>query len=424
MNMTMIKSLIKSSLIKSSGIYTLANILNSAIPFFMMPILTRYLSPVDYGITTMFTVLMGFLTPFIGVNMNGAINRQYYERDQVDLPKYITNCLMVLVINTLFISAIVFLLTGPISKLTAFPGDWLWSVVLVSAFQVIIQITLVLWQVQVKPIAYGMFQVAQTLLNVASTIYLVVSLGYNWQGRIISQVLAVGIFGILAFFSLYKNGWIKFGLDKKYMKHMLSFGIPLIPHTIGAFVINMIDRIFITNMVGLAATGIYSVGYQFGMVIGILQDSFNQAWVPWLFEKLKKNNFEDKKKIIKITYLYYVLILGISLLFSLAAPLLISVLIGDKFKGATQYVIWVAFGYAFNGMYKMVTNYIYFVQKTYILAFITFGTAILNMILNYYLIKLNGAIGAAQATALSFFISFVLTWILSIKIYKMPWLLK
>ena len=42
-------------------------------------------------------------------------------------------------------------------------------------------------------------------------------------------------------------------------------------------------------------------------------------------------------------------------------------------------------------------------------------------VLNYFLIKANGVIGAAQATTITFFVSFVLTWILSAKVYKMPW---
>ncbi|GAI91605.1 unnamed protein product, partial [marine sediment metagenome] len=57
----------------------------------------------------------------------------------------------------------------------------------------------------------------------------------------------------------------------------------------------------------------------------------------------------------------------------------------------------------------------------YILAWITLMSAVINIGLNYFLIKANGAIGAAQATTITFFISFILTWILSAKVYQMPW---
>ena len=69
----------------------------------------------------------------------------------------------------------------------------------------------------------------------------------------------------------------------------------------------------------------------------------------------------------------------------------------------------------------MVVNYIFYVKKTYILAWVTFFSAGINIVLNYFFIKANGAIGASQATTITFFVQFVMVWILSSKVYKMPW---
>jgi O-antigen/teichoic acid export membrane protein len=417
----MIKKLFESSLFRSSGIYTLTNMLNAAIPFLMMPILTRFMTPVDYGIVAMFTVLIGFLNPFVGINMHGAINRQYFEQDKIDLPKYITNGIFVLGINFFVISIIVYSLSNQISNVTSFPAEWLWAVMLVASFQVVTQINLVLWQVQVKPITYGVFQILQTSLNVGLTLLLVVSFGLGWQGRIQGQLIAICFFGLLGLFLLWKNRWIKFEFNDKYIKHLFSFGLPLIPHTVGALLITMVDRVFITNMVGVGATGIYTVGYQVGMIIGILQDSFNKAWVPWFYKKLKEDKEEDKIKIVKITYAYFFIIALIALLLGFLSPWFLSFLVGKEFSNSGQFVIWIAIGFAFNGMYKMVANYIFYMQKTSILMYTTFLTACLNLVLNYFLIKLNGALGAAQATSISFFITFIVTWFISSRVYKMPW---
>lgn len=184
----------------------------------------------------------------------------------------------------------------------------------------------------------------------------------------------------------------------------------------------MTDRIFITNMVDISETGMYAVGYQFAMVINMLCGSFNQAWVPWLYAKLKDGR--DEVTIVKITYIYFVMVVIFALGLTWIAPLVMRFYVGESFSGAHRFVLWIAIGYAFNGMYKMLTTYIFFVQKTYILAWITFFTAIVNVAANYLFINYEGAIGAAKATALSFFISFVLTWILAAKVYKMPWSLK
>jgi len=69
-------------------------------------------------------------------------------------------------------------------------------------------------------------------------------------------------------------------------------------------------------------------------------------------------------------------------------------------------------------------NYIFYLKKTHKLVSITFFSGFLHIVLSYFLIKENGPIGAAQATTISFFVTFILVWILSSKLYSMPWSLK
>ncbi|GAG28587.1 unnamed protein product, partial [marine sediment metagenome] len=201
----------------------------------------------------------------------------------------------------------------------------------------------------------------------------------------------------------------------------LFFGVPLIPHALGGWIVTSIDRIFINSMVGVAATGLYSVGYSVGMIIGLLAHSFNLAWSPFLYEKLKENNYSTKMKIVKFTYLYDIGIVFLALALSFIAPYFLKFFVSRNFYFAYKYVLWIALGYAFQGMYFMVVNYIFYVKKTYILAWVTFTSAGVNIVLNYFFIKANGAIGAAQATTITFFVQFIMVWVLSAKVYKMPW---
>jgi O-antigen/teichoic acid export membrane protein len=97
--------------------------------------------------------------------------------------------------------------------------------------------------------------------------------------------------------------------------------------------------------------------------------------------------------------------------------------VGDKFLGAKDFIFWISLSFAFSGMYKMVVNYIFYVGKTKILAWLTFSSAILNIFLNYIFISYYGAIGAAISTLVINIIFFLLTWVLSNRLYKMPWFL-
>lgn len=416
-----IRKILTSSLFKSSFVYTLTRAINAAIPFLLMPVLTRYLKPEDYGVVAMFGVLLSFVAPFTGLSINGAIARQYYDRDEVDMPTYVTNCLFILISSTMIVGIIFHFLAGPISKVASFPEQWMWAVIVVSAAQFINQINLVLWQVQVKPIPYGIFQVSQTVLNMGLSIWFVVGLGLAWQGRLQAQIIVTAAFALLGVFLLFKNGWIKLKINNAYLKNALKFGLPLLPHALSGTIKTVVDRVFITSMVSLSATGLYTVGYQIGSITGMLGDSFNQAYVPWLYERLKRDKYEEKVMIVKFTYVYFAIIIFMALGLGLFAPWLFSFYLGPKFTGANAYVLWISLGFAFNGMYMMVVNYIFYAQKTYILAWVTFSTALISIILNYFFIKYWGAIGAAYTFAGMNFVTFLLVWILSNRVYPMPW---
>jgi len=152
-----------------------------------------------------------------------------------------------------------------------------------------------------------------------------------------------------------------------------------------------------------------------------LQNSFNQAWVPWVFQKLKNGDQADKVKMVKLTYVYIVAILVAVVLLWLVLPW-IYMLFGKDFQQGREMVLWVALGFAFNGMYKMVSVYIFYLEKTGLIALNTVLAALLNVTLSFSLIPAYGAMGAAYAQLISMFVLFVGTWLISARLMNMPWI--
>lgn len=416
-----LRYLFQSSLVRSSAVYTVSTVINAAIPLLILPVLTRYLTPADYGIVAMMGVLVGIASPFIGLNIHGAIAVKYFDTGRTDLARYIGNCFLLLSVSTAAMSVILWLFGGSISAITAFPQDWLAIIVVICISQFVVLILLTLWQMQDKPVAYGSFQVLQTALNIALTIVLVVGLRMNWQGRVEAQAGSVLVCAVIALIVLRRRGWIRFSYDRGDVRHALKFGVPLIPHALGAMLIIQTGRIFITNMVSVADTGVYMVGFQLAMIVELFAASFNKAYAPWLYKRLSVGDPYVKRRIVKLTYLYFAGILVFAASLSLFMPWFLSFFVGKDFAGAGKYTTWIALGFAFSGMYYMVANYIFYAGATHVLAWITFATASFNVLFNYVLITMNGAVGAAQASALALFVSFVLTWILSARVYSMPW---
>lgn len=412
----------KNKLLKNSFLYILSDVLNKAIPFLMLPVLTRYLTPEDYGIISVFTVLVSVFAVFTGLSIHGAINVNFFKMQKDKLKEFIGNCLIILHISTLIVFIVVYLFHPFIIERLAIETEWLIVAVVLAFAQFLTTINLLLWMAEQRPKPYGLYQISQTFTLASLSLVFVVGFGMNWEGQLLATTIATLLFSIISFMFIIKRGYLIFQPNKKYINDALKFGIPLIPHALGSWVKTGADRVVLMSILGASATGIYTVGYQIGMLVGVMVTAFNKAWSPYMYRVLSnKPTKEDKRKIIRFTYLYFVGVLLFAFCFAYAAEFFIPYFLGEKFIASSEFIIYFTIAFAFQGMYFMVTNYIFYVTKTHLLAYVTLSTAILHLGLLYFFVNINGAIGAAQASMLSFAITFILVWYLASRVYEMPW---
>ncbi len=415
----------KSSLTKSVVIYTFSSFLNSATPFLLLPVLTRLLTAEEYGILSMFNATSSFFVPFVGMSVSTAILRKVADGNVKEGKEYIYNCLIVVVGCTLTVSIIILLLSRSISKWTEIPRGFFPFLIIYTTSVCICNATQSLFQIQEKVKNYTIFQNLGTLFNLLLSIVLVVIFKMSLKGRIYGLTLSKLFFALigLAIISWYVGDNRVFRLT--YIKDvLLNFGLPMIPTEIKTTILTYTDKLFVTNMVSIGATGIYAVGNQFSMPLLILAQAFNLAFVPWLFKKLGEARYEEKIKIVKLTYAYFVIALSLAVLWTFISQFFLAYIAGKEYSGATAYVFWLSLGYAFTGMHMMVVNYIYYAKKLRLYAIVTAMVIFSNIVLNYILINSMGSVGAAIATCIANAISFILTWILSAHVCEMPWSLK
>lgn len=416
----LLSSVKKSTLIKSSGIYTVASFFNAAIPFLLLPYLTSILSQNDFGIITMFTSVLGFVIPFVSINTDAAIARKFYNKDVV-LPVYVGNSLLIITIGFLVILLMFIFLQDYISIYTGIPYLWLLLIPFVAFSKTINSILLTLWQVRQKALFYGLYQILITLTNLGFTFIFIYYAVIKWEGRLTAIVLSFFLFSFFSFFILLKNKDVKFKINTSYLKHSLKFGGGLIPHSIGAMLIMVTNRLFLTRMIGLEEAGLYGVASQVCSAIVFITIPFNNAFVPWFYGKLSLNDKRVKQNIVKITYVYFSLLIIGGFFYYSILPFIFNFFIDSDFSEAIKYSPWIISGFVFQGMYFMVTNYITYIEKTHIQASITITIGLLNLLFNYIFIFYFGSLGAAMALSLSYFLFFIVTWFYSSRLYKMPW---
>lgn len=410
------------SLLGSAVIYAFSNGLAAGLPLLLLPVLTRMLTPDEYGIVAMFSVVVTAFGALTGLSVHGAISMRYFDREDIDFPRYVGSGLIILVgsgILTLLLTIVVSRLLTAATNLTL---PTLVVAVLMSCAQFLVQTRLAVWQSAKQASKFGSFRLSQAAIDLTLTLVLVVGLGLAWQGRIAGMTVAAVAMAILAVISLARNSLIGWPPSMEYMRHALSFGLPLVPHIVGGVLLTITDRLMISSILGVAEAGIYMVAIQVGLAIGLVTDAMNRAVVPWLIETLKYRDVHRNIRIVRLSYLYALaLICGASIV-AWSAPMLINAIAGPDFQAAAPLIGTISVGYAFGGMYLLVVNYIFYAGKTARLALVTLGVGVINVGLSYVLLQANGLVGAAQAFAVSQGLLFVATWWLAHRVHPMPWL--
>lgn len=409
------------SLLHSTAVYSTSNILNAAIPFLMLPVLTRMLPPSGYGVIAMYSAVFGVVSAFTGLNVDGAVNVRIVDQEKTDFPRYVGSCLWVLLGSSLATLALVFLFSAPIGRLTSLPTFWLLMVVLAAACNFLCNVRLGIWLMGRKPAAYGAFQVSLSAANMGLTLVFVLWLRQGYEGRLWGQTAAMGLFALIGLVSLARGGLVRLLPRWEYVRDALAFGVPLVPHAVGACLMGLADRFIINQKLGLAEAGIYMIAVQLGMGMTVLSDAFNKAFVPWLYAQLKLDGPEAKRRIVRGTWLYFLMALGLAALIALLSHWIVLFVAGAKYQGAAGALAWQALGQAFFGMYLMVTNYIFYARRTRPLALVTLLSGGGGLALTWLLVPLLGITGAGMSFACAMMVRFLMTWALAQRVCPMPW---
>ncbi|MFS1428074.1 lipopolysaccharide biosynthesis protein [Vibrio splendidus] len=413
----------KDSFIFGTSIYLISNIVTALIPFAMLPLLTRYLSPSEYGEIAMFQVLIGVLSTFVGLNVNGAVVREFYNKDgEVDYSGYLSSCILILIVSSFFVFSVIYLQIENIVRLVSIKDEWILLALVVSFCAFLLKIILGQFQVNKSVFRFAFFQITLAVTNVALTLFFVIAMDYGADGRIMGITIANVIIAIFCIVALAKMNLVSFRKIKLiYLKDAFTYGFNLIPHVGGIFLLSTVDRYIINANLGLSEAGIYMSAVQLSLVFAFFYDAINKAYVPWLFGRLKGGLDSEKLKIVKNTYRYILLLLLLSVLVYFIAPFFIVPILGIKFQKAEDIIGILCLASCLNGVYFMFTNYIIYTKNTKRLSMITLVSGVSNVVLSLILIKYFGAKGVAIAFLCAVLIRGVLTFSYATKCFSMPW---
>lgn len=377
--------------------YTFANILIKSIALLSTPIFTRLMTTGEYGTFTIFQSWLNILIIISSLNMfQGGYTKGILKyKDDVD--GYTSSSLALTMLITIGWSIVYVFFT---KQLNAFFG--LSSVLMIIMFfNLLVMPAFEFWAAKLRfEYKYREFVFASIIISFSSVllgIILVVLCQSKVEARALADLIARLVICGWIIFNIFNRG--KCLYKKQYWIFNLKFNIPLIPHFLAFYILNQSDRIMISKMVGNTQAAYYSVAYTISMMMNLIINALNNALTPYIYISI---NDKKEKEIQSSTAPLYFLITLLCIITMVFAPEIITIFAGHRYADAVYVVPPIAASVYFIFVYSMFSTIEYYYQKTAKIALATSISAILNLVLNVYFIKIFGYYAAGYTTLFSY----------------------
>jgi O-antigen/teichoic acid export membrane protein len=408
-------------LAKSSIVYGIGGVLGTLIGVFLTPVLTRVLSPADYGTIDLVSAVTNIVLIFMIVGLDAAMMVHYYEtKDPGHQKTILTSAFFFMVGLSIVFCVIAIPFSDAISQRlfgsTAQAGILKLNF-LTLPFMLFVLASLVVLRLRFRAWHYTAINILKLLLSIGLTIYLVISVRSGLTGYF--QAMLIGNVAAAILAAIFVRRWLSWRPSVTHLSSMLKYGLPLIPAGIADYTLNLLDRFFILHYRNLSEVGLYAVGIKVGSIILLLVNAFQLAWGPYAYSIASQ---PDAKPFYAKMLTYYFLLTGsLGLMVAVFAREILLIFTAPAFIEAYRVVLPIAFGLILYGAYYIVTVGISITHKTKHAAWTTIVAAALNVGLNFLLIPHFGMIGAAMATMLSYLVFTCLVLLMSQKVYPIPY---
>lgn len=416
------------TLVKETFVYTLTDVIGKAMSFILLPIVSFFLPPSELGIATNFTVLTTLIILLAGLAIVNSIPYFFYEQNKEENVSLISNLLMLCLGLCVVIGGLATCFSQLIFEyLQLSLHIQLLGVVFVIG-SLISSINLILLRLENKPKQFAVLQVLQIVLHAVFVILFVIVLKGGGEGKIYAEVLVFFIIGMIHLVMMLKKGYISFRFQMQWIKRLLRFGLPLLPHSISFWLKSGMDKVFITTYCGLQFNGLYSMAISVSSVYTMLMQSFFNAYTPYLQKRLAGFDggqcYEEKRSIVKQIYMIYALFGVVGILAIAVCWFIFHYMIDSKYLPAMAYIPLIILANFIYTFYNFTIEFIYKVKKTLVMGIITFTGSLIQMLLSYVLIKEYGVMGAVYSLLIGNTLITIGISVYSNMVYRMPWMLR
>lgn len=366
----------KKQLMKNTIIIAIGKLSTQVISYILLPLYTSKLSPSEYGNYDFVCTLSLFLCPIITLLMEESMFRYLIDAESKKQRKQIISQT---IIYTLF-GTVLFTIFGAVimNVWTDYSATYITAIITFVISNILIGLSNALSRGLGK---IKLYSVSNFILGISTIILnIVFILGINagaegllWANTIANSFTAIVIFAILKLPTYFGK------LNKPLMVDMIKYSVPLVPNSISWSIINMSNRLILTNMVSSAANGIYAMASKFPNIISVVYGYFYTAWKESAARILKEDNkneyynsiYHDAKR-----FLYAITICLIAVM-----PFVFPIFINETYDEAYIYIPIIMIATYYSNLSSFYGGIFSAYKDTKIMGSTTIVAAILNIII-------------------------------------------
>jgi len=387
-----------------SALYGLSGQLPKIVGILILPIITPFLTEMDYGIMGIIMAYTSFILVLQNIGLNIIAANSFYRhksryiwvwRQLIGFLNlwYIPFFTLLGLLLYVIIPENVHHLRLEIIILTVVPG------ILFGPSQFL---GILYYQLNQHPEPIAIRSIVFGLLTVVLNLVTIAYFKMGFMGWIYTMAIVT----LLTKLSYWIPLRFKLGLKPIYSirwrlwKQRLGVAIPLMPHYYSSFLLNSSDQMVMERLeLPTEAIGAYNFPARFGSYFGMLAGAFNQAITPLLLESYKQNNGARAKYLV---YNYQLALFFLTFSFCLWSKEIFQLLINNPSLESTYWLtIPIVMAYNYRGMYVGANSYLFYYERTKVLWKISFMAGVSNVILNIIFIPIYGIVVAAVTTFIS-----------------------
>ena len=193
--------------------------------------------------------------------------------------------------------------------------------------------------------------------------------------------------------------------DRERVVASFRLGLPLLPHALSQWALQLADRFVLSGLVSGSKLGIYSLAANFSVPAFILMLSLNQGLMPGYAEAATDD--DSRSNLSNLAMAQATVVTASCTALALITPDILRLTVDPAYKNASELVPWLVLGYMFVGLYYIPMNWLTLTAgNTSRVWVVTALCAVTNIALLYIFVPNYGITSAAVASAVAYLVLF------------------